>query len=114
MPRNGYDDEDRRPPWRGWHVIGRFVPMVFLGFLFIIFGLSPYAPHRGPEALGILFVWVGVIMIGAAVVGMVFTKCPVCYSTHWVVCLQEPDVHRSRRDHGYGYYRELSTTDEKP
>jgi hypothetical protein len=102
--------EDRRT-WRGWHVIGRFLPMVVLGVIFIILGLGPGAPHRGSESFGVIFVWIGAIMIGASVLGMFFTKCPVCYSTHWVVCVQEPDV--VAEPHHRSYHRDLSTHEDE-
>ncbi len=104
-------DEDRRP-WRGWHRIARFLPMVFLGGLFVFLGLGPLAGRGGRIDYGILFVWVGVVLILAAVVGMVFTRCPDCYQTRWVFCVQEPDVHPVPSEQGY--YRELSTTEEMP
>ncbi len=80
--------------------------MVVLGIVFIVIGLSPAAPHIGAATFGFVFVWIGAILIGAAFLGMLFTKCPTCYSTHWVICFQEPDV---LTDHGEGdFYRELS------
>jgi len=108
----GENDGAPRAHWRGWHVIGRFLPMVFLGLLFMLIGALDPALHKG-HAFGVLFLWVGVILIVAAVLGMLFTKCPVCYSTHWVVCVQEPDVRR-RQYHGHErYVRELSAPEEE-
>ena len=103
------DEEAPHQPWRGWHVIGRFLPMVFLGFLFLLIGVLVPALHRG-HAYGVLFLWIGAILIVAAILGMLFTKCPVCYRTHWVVCMQEPDVRRRRTGH---YHRELNPSDDE-
>jgi hypothetical protein len=103
-----HDDEGSRP-WRGWHVIGRFLPMIVLGVVFVIVGLTLRAPHHG-VSFGVLFIWVGGILIVAAVLGMMFTKCPLDYETRWVVCAQEPDV--ERRPHGRGYHRRLSVPSE--
>jgi len=83
--------------------------MVFLGFLFLLIGVLVPALHRG-HAYGVLFLWIGAILIVAAILGMLFTKCPVCYRTHWVVCMQEPDVRRRRTGH---YHRELSPSDDE-
>ncbi len=99
------------PPWRGWHVIGRFLPMVVLGFVFILIGASSVAPHHGAEDYGIIFTWIGVVLVACAVIGMLFTKCPSCYATHWVICFREPDVVHTPGEED-GYYRELSTPDE--
>ncbi|HYA10056.1 MAG TPA: hypothetical protein VEH10_00035 [Thermoplasmata archaeon] len=105
------DDEDLpRRHWRGWHVIGRFFPMAVLGLIFILIGAVVPSLHRG-HAYGILFVWIGAILIVFAILGMFFTKCPVCYRTHWVVCMQEPDVVRAPRHQSY--HRELSFREEK-
>jgi hypothetical protein len=98
--------------WRGWHVIGRFLPMIFLGSIFIIVGVSPLAPHHGGMSFGIIFVWVGGILWIGAVIGMLFTKCPICYRTNWVYCVQERDVVRIH-NHGEGdyYARDLAYPD---
>ena len=91
------------PLWRGWHVIGRFLPMLFLGAVLVIFGLSPEAPHNDGLHYGIIFVWAGGILLLGALIGMIFTKCPICYQTNWVYCVQEPDVVRIH-DHCEGDY----------
>ncbi len=98
-------------PWRGWHVITRFLPMLFLGAIFVIFGVSPEAPHHGAINYGIIFVWVGAILLIGAVIGMIFTKCPVCYQTNWIYCAQEPDVVRMRDQYGSYYARDLAYPD---
>jgi hypothetical protein len=107
--------EETAPLWRGWHVIGRFLPMIFLGSVLIIFGVSPEAPHHGALKLGIVFVYVGVILWIGALVGMLFTKCPVCFQTNWVYCVQERDVVRIH-DHGSGdfYVRDLAYPEDEP
>ncbi len=105
MVVEGNSDEVSRP-WRGWHVIGRFLPMVVLGTVFIVLGITLRAPHHG-VSFGILFVWVGGILVVAAVLGMMFTRCPLDYQTRWIVCAQEPDVVRLPR--GRGYQRRLSS-----
>ncbi len=99
--------EDAPPPWRGWHVIGRFLPMLVLGGLFVLLGSSALAPTHDGESFGLVFVWVGVVLIAGAVLGMIFTKCPHCYRTRWVVCLHERDVLHTPGEED-GYYRELS------
>lgn len=99
-----------RAHWRGWHVIARFLPMVALGLIFVVIGISPRAPHLGPIRYGPLLFWLGILLIGAAVVGMLFTKCTHCYRSRWVMCYLEPDV---LPDHGVTeYYRELAPPDE--
>ena len=103
---------DERPPWRGWHVIGRFLPMGFLATLFIVYGLSPAAPHEGALRLGIIFVWLGAVLWLGAIVGMLFTKCPICYRTNWVFCAQEPDVVRLPYHNGHRYGRDLARWEE--
>ncbi len=97
-------------PWRGWHVIARFMPMVILGLVFVVYGVSPLAPHLGPIHYGPLFFWLGILLIGAAIVGMLFTKCPDCYSSAWIMCYLEPDV---LPDHGITeYYRDLAPPED--
>ncbi len=98
------DDNEPRRPWKGWHVVGRFLPMVVLGAVFIVLGIALRAPRHG-TSFGILFIWVGGILVVAAVLGMMFTRCPLDYETRWVACAQEPDVVRRR---GGGYHRRLS------
>jgi hypothetical protein len=96
---------EHRAHWRGWHVIARFTPMVILGLVFIAVGLAA-APHLGPVRYGPLFFWLGILLVGAAIIGMLFTKCPTCYSSSWVMCYMEPDV---LPDHGVTeYYRDLA------
>lgn len=98
--------EEHGTPWRGWHVIARFLPMIVLGLVFVVVGISPRAPRLGPVHYGPLLFWLGIILIGAAILGALFTKCPDCYRSVWVMCYQEPDV---LRDHGVvEYYRDLS------
>jgi hypothetical protein len=107
-------DEDgvRTLPWRGWHVIGRFLPMVFLGLLLVVLAITGYVPHRGREDFAPLLLWIGGILIVFAILGMLFTKCPVCYRTHWVVCFQEPDIVREPRRQVY--HRDLSGPEDEP
>lgn len=100
--------EPEEPPWRGWHVIGRFLPLIFLGTALLVFGLSPAAPHTGRLGLGIIFDWVGCVLWVSALVGMVFTKCPICYRTTWVFCSQEPDVVRLPYGNAHNYGRDLA------
>ncbi len=104
-------EETRSPAWRGWHVIGRFLPMVALGVLMIALAFTGLVPHRGVEDFAPLFLWIGGILIAGAILGMLFTKCPVCYRTHWVICFQSPDVVRSPRRRVY--HRELSGPDDE-
>jgi hypothetical protein len=103
-----YEEQEARPPWRGWHVIGRFLPMIALGLIFVVYGLSPVAPHKGALRYGEIFVWVGGILLIGAVLGMLFTKCPTCYQTKWIYCAQEPDIVRQRDRHGSYYERDLA------
>lgn len=114
LPLEAEPEEPERAPrrhWRGWHVIGRFLPMVVLGLIFIVIGVSTEAPHHGAVSYGVLFIWIGGILIVAAMLGMMFTKCPICYSSHWIACVQEPDVvHEKRYD---TFHRELSAPDEE-
>jgi len=87
--------------------------MVFLGTVFIVYGLSPIAPHEGALKLGIIFVWLGAVLWLGAVIGMLFTKCPICYQTNWIFCSQEPDVVRLPYHNGRTYGRDLARLDEK-
>jgi len=108
------EEGEVQPLWRGWHVIGRFLPMVFLGCIFVIYGVSPEAPRRGVIHLGPIFVWIGGILLVGAVIGMLFTKCPICYQSNWIFCVQERDVVRIH-DHGAGdyYARDLAYPDNE-
>lgn len=103
-------ESEYRSAWRGWHVIARFLPMIALGMVFIVIGISPRAPHLGPIHYGPLFFWLGVVLVAAAIVGMLFTKCPNCYRSSWVMCYLERDV---LPDHGVTeYYRDLAPPSE--
>lgn len=80
--------------------------MVALGVILIVIGLSPKAPHAGPIHFAPIIFWVGVFLVVAALFGMLFTHCPRCYASVWVMCYQERDV---LKDHGITeYYRDLS------
>jgi hypothetical protein len=105
--------EQAEASWRGWHVIGRFLPMTFLGLLFVLYGLSPVAPHEQGYNIGIIFVLVGLILMVGSVVGMLFTKCPTCYHSNWIYCVQEPDVKRQRDRWGHYYARDLADGEKK-
>jgi hypothetical protein len=101
--------------WRGWHVVARFLPMIFLGLILIVIGGSTAAHETAThnvraEPYGILLLWVGIVLVICAFLGMVFTKCPVCYRTHWIVCVQEPDVVHTAPEE---YRRELSLPEEE-
>lgn len=104
---------EERPPSRVWHVLGRFVPLLFLGAAFLAFGLSPLPPHDHGYSLGFVFVWIAGILLVGAVVGMLFTKCPICNKTTWVFCVQEPDVVRLPYRNGHPYGRDLARWNEK-
>jgi hypothetical protein len=108
--------EEAPPIWRGWHVVGRFLPMIFLGALFLLFGLSPWSPHYGPFHWGIIFAWIGAILIIGAVLGTLFTKCPICYQSNWIWCMQERDVVRMRDRHQHEdyYVRDLAYPQDEP
>ncbi len=85
--------------------------MLVLGFVFLILGLSPAAPRIGYVTTGILFVWMGAVLLVGAFLGILFTKCPHCYRTTWVICLHEKDVvHDFHYDQ---FYRELSPGTEE-
>lgn len=109
-------DEDPAPSWRGWHVIARFLPMLFLGMVFIIFGLSPASPHFGLFHWGIIFAWIGAILLLGAILGMMFTKCPICYQSNWIWCVQERDVvkMRDQREADDYYVRDLAYPQDEP
>jgi len=108
------EENGNAPVWRGWHVLGRFLPMICLGAIFVIYGLSPAAPHIDGLRWGLIFVWIGGILLLGALAGMLFTKCPVCYKTNWVFCAQEPDVVTQRDRYGRYYSRDLSySSDER-
>lgn len=107
--------EESPPIWRGWHVIARFLPMIFLGSLFLIFGLSPLSPRIGTFHWGIIFAWIGAILLLGAFLGIVFTKCPICYQSNWIWCMQERDVVRMRdRGHEDYYVRDLAYPEDEP
>jgi len=108
---NGVDEEVPHRPWRGWHIVGRFLPMVVLGLIFVFIGISALAPRHGIESYGIIFIWVGAVLIIAAILGMLFTKCPLDYQTQWVACVQEPDVVHDRRVGKF--HRELSFPEDE-
>jgi hypothetical protein len=97
--------------WRGWHVIARFLPMLLLGVIFLIIGFLPTAPHIGAVKFGVLFLWVGGVLIVGAVLGMLFTKCPTCNRTVWIACLQERDVQHDR--HRDEFYRDLAPVQDE-
>jgi len=107
-------DEASPPVWRGWHVIGRFLPMVFLGCILMLYGVSPEAPHRDGVHFGIIFILAGSILLIGAALGMLFTRCPVCYQSNWIFCVQERDVVKVH-DHGFGdyYARDLAYPDDE-
>lgn len=85
--------------------------MVILGLILVVISLSPGAPHAGPIHYGPLMFWIGIVLIAAAIVGMLFTKCPDCYSSSWVMCYMERDV---LPDHGITeYYRDLAPPSEE-
>jgi hypothetical protein len=105
------DDVESRPRWRGWHVIARFIPMLFLAFIFLIIGAANLAPHNSRESFSPLFLWIGAILLVGSILGMIFTKCPDCTRARWIVCAQEPDVvRRPRQGH---YHRELSPIEDE-
>ncbi|HTW55913.1 MAG TPA: hypothetical protein VMG36_05650 [Thermoplasmata archaeon] len=91
-------------PGRAAHVLVRFLPMVLLGLLFLVIGLTT-SPHYGIIPVGSLFAFIGAILIIGAILGMVFTRCELDYVRWRVMCFHEPDVMWDSR---YGdYYREL-------
>ncbi len=92
-------------PGRATHVLVSYLPMVVLGVILIIVGVSPTAPHIGVVPLGNLFTLIGVILLVGAVLGMVFTHCPRDYVRWRIFCYREPDVEPDRVLGGY--YREL-------
>ena len=98
-------------PSRMGHVVIRFFPMLLLGFIFLVVGLAPgRAPHIGIIQLGNLLALLGFILIVGATIGILFTKCPDCYQSWRLMCLNEPDV-RSDPETG-DYYRDLLADDE--
>ena len=101
------EELEQRPRWRGWHVMARFLPMIVLGMVFLLIGATNAAPHNARESFAPLFLWIGAILLVGSVLGMLFTKCPICTRTHWIVCVQEPDVVREPRRRSY--HRELSS-----
>jgi hypothetical protein len=109
-------EEEAPPPvWRGWHVIGRFLPMIFLGSILVLYGISPEAPHEKGLHLGVVFVLAGGMLLIGALIGILFTKCPICYQSSWIFCVQERDVVRVH-DHAVGddyYARDLAYRDNE-
>ena len=93
-------------PGRATHVLIHYLPMIILGVIFLIVGLSPSQPHLGIVPLGNLFLLLGVILLIGAILGMLFTRCEKDYITWRIICYREPDVVSD--PHG-GYYRELVT-----
>lgn len=91
-------------PGRAAHVIVRFLPMILLGLLFLVVGLST-SPHYGRIPLGSLFAFIGAILVVGAILGMLFTRCPQDYVRWRVMCFHEPDVQWDSRVGDY--YREL-------
>jgi len=99
-------------PWRGWHVIVRFLPMAVLGIVFIVLGATGhFQPHTTQGFLDTLFLMVGGLLIFFAFLGMMFTKCPICYRSYWIVCLQEPDMRHDVEQNAF--YRELTPPEEE-
>lgn len=97
-------------PGRMGHVVMRFFPMLLLGVIMLVVGLSPRAPHIGIIALGNLFVLLGIVLIVGATLGILFTKCPDCFANSTrQICLNEPDV-RTDPDTG-DVYRDLLADD---
>jgi hypothetical protein len=92
------------------HVVMRFFPMLLLGVVLLVIGLSPRAPHIGIIALGNLFALLGLVLIVGATLGILFTKCPTCYAASTrSICRNEPDV---RQDPETGdLYRDLLADD---
>lgn len=89
-------------PGRARHIFMHYLPMLVLGLIFLVVGLT--RPHIGRVPLELLFVLLGLIMLIGAVLGMLFTTCPQDYVTWRVMCFREPDV---RVDPLGDYYREL-------
>ena len=46
--------------------------------------------------------------VALSILGILFTKCPTCYQSHWIYCVQEPDVKRQRDRWGHYYSRDLA------
>ncbi len=98
--------------WRGWHVVVRFVPMIALGVLFVVIALQGhFSPHTSQGFIDAVFLLAGILLIFFAFIGMAFTKCPTCYRSIWIVCLQEPDMRHDRRENAF--YRDLTPPDEE-
>jgi hypothetical protein len=92
-------------PGRAAHVFVHYLPMIVLGLIFLILGLSPAAPHIGYLPLGNLFVLLGAILLVGAILGMAFTRCPTCFVRWRVMCFHEPDVFWDNQVEDY--YRDL-------
>jgi len=97
-------------PGRAAHVLVHYLPMVVLGLIFLVLGLSPYAPHIGVLPLGNLFIFLGVILLVGAMLGMAFTRCPADFVRWRVMCFHEPDVYWDPAIDDY--YRELVPEEE--
>ncbi|MGP8077968.1 MAG: hypothetical protein ACLQD8_03005 [Thermoplasmata archaeon] len=91
-------------PGRVRHVLIHYLPMIFLGFIFLIVGLDPKGPRIGVVPLGNMFLLLGVVMLVGAVLGMLFTRCEQDYVRWRILCFRAADV---RADPEGGYYREL-------
>jgi len=92
-------------PGRATHVMIHYLPMVVLGLIFIVVGLSPGAPHIGVVPLGNMFALLGAVLLIGAVFGMAFTRCPLDFVRWRVMCFHEPDVYWD--DRVDDYYRDL-------
>ncbi|HTP56467.1 MAG TPA: hypothetical protein VML53_07420 [Thermoplasmata archaeon] len=95
-------------PGRATHVLMHYLPMIVLGFVFLIVGFSPTTPRIGVIPLGNLFLLLGVIMLVGAVLGMLFTRCEKDFVRWRIMCFHGRDV---RPDPEGGYYRELVPDD---
>jgi hypothetical protein len=91
-------------PGRVTHVLVSYLPMIVLGIILLVVGLSSAAPHFGRISLGNLFQLIGVLMLVGAILGMAFTRCEKDFVRWRVLCFHEPDV--THHPQG-GYYREL-------
>lgn len=92
-------------PGRAVHVFMHYLPMVVLGIILLVIGLSPFAPHVGVIPLGNLLILLGVVLLVGAILGMAFTRCPTCFVRWRVMCFHEPDVYWDPEVDDY--YRDL-------